>query len=166
VCLVALGAALAPVSPLGYALVAAPIWLHAGWVAAATIVAVNMCFVRLEFAPAQLLCTAFASLYLAAVAAVALAARTGPLALPAILALAWAAYMIRTKLRQKHAGDPSAAIQRDLLLPAEYQSDALREIYSTVYPALGLTAYICATLCASGPIVGAAAVAIAPLFRS
>lgn len=96
--LMALGSALAGATGLAYALVAAPLWLHAGWVTAATIVNFNLVLVPRASAAVQY-AAATASSYAALAAGTTALCVAGTPALPASLALAWALHGIRSNLR-------------------------------------------------------------------
>lgn len=114
VSLVKLGMLMRAASGPGYWLLAAPIWLHAGWTTAAAIVNVNLVVAARGASAAAQLASAFASVAVAAVAGLSVCrittgtASAYPIApLPLVASLCWALYAVRAEIRRpdliKHA---------------------------------------------------------------
>lgn len=102
VSLVGVGISLSPNLPLlSYAVFAAPIWLHAGWTIAASIVNLNLVFgpVRGASVDAQLSAAYLSTFAATAVGLAVVAFVPPPLPLPLVASLVWALAAIRAEIR-------------------------------------------------------------------
>jgi len=105
VSLIALGMSMRAATGTGFWLLAAPIWLHAGWTTAASIVNINLVVAARNAAPEAQLALAFSSAAFAVVVGLCVyffttaAADASPIApLPLVASICWALWAIRSEV--------------------------------------------------------------------
>ena len=96
--LILLGSSLRGATGFDYWLLAAPVWLHAGWTSAASIVNLNLVLAAHGTSAAAQLAAAFASSFAAFYIGLAVVASGHVAAWPFASALLWALYAIRSEL--------------------------------------------------------------------
>jgi hypothetical protein len=87
--LIGLGASLTPLDPLSSLLLSLPVWLHAGWATAATVVHAGMAVSSSHCGRAAPLATAFAGIFGACGVALATLCLVGTSSLPMVAVVAW-----------------------------------------------------------------------------
>ena len=131
-CLLTLACRLAPaVDGATYWGLLAPLWIHAGWTTAASLV--NWNFLLLSASASTQLTGASFSMAMAMIAGVTLLYRVGRSAIPLALALSWALFSIGANLGASAAGTPGAFRAKCV---QELGLEAVNQLWFSHLPAL------------------------------
>lgn len=123
--LIALGSRLDGISGVDYVLVSVPVWIHAGWTLAASLVNWNLTIQQHLNGTARsslLLAAGFATIFLGMAGGVVLLLTVGASALPACVSLVWALLGIRANAAKKAKEGPGKLVQELCLDAAEHAS--------------------------------------------